>query len=225
LSDNKPLQLHFASPSRVRVKVCGITSVADALLAASLGVDAIGVVFYEPSPRCVTVDMAAAIARAVGPFVTVTGLFVDADRQAIEHVLSHVPLQLLQFHGDESARFCEQFSRPYLKAIRMRDDLDIGQAMAAYPTAAGILLDTYRQGIPGGTGEVFDWQRVPNNNKQPIILAGGLRPANVRAAIIKTNPYGVDVSGGVESSPGKKEYEKIAALMAEVHSLSANREE
>ena len=193
----------------IRVKICGITSVADAQLAVKAGVDAIGLVFYAPSPRAVSIVQAREIAASVGPFVTIVGLFVDAGEALVREVLATVALHVLQFHGDESREFCEQFQRPYMKAIRMRPELDVAQAIAEYPSAAAILLDAYRPGVPGGTGETFDWQRVPVQAARPIVLAGGLTAENVALAIQSTHVYGVDVSGGVESAPGKKDPHKI----------------
>lgn len=199
----------------IRIKICGITSIADAQIAVEAGADAIGLVFYERSARAVSIDQARAIAASVGPFVTVVGLFVDADKAFVQGVLANVALHVLQFHGDESFEYCEAFQRPYLKAIRMRPELDVQQAIDSYPSAVGILLDAYRLGVPGGTGETFDWQRVPAQASRPIVLAGGLTPENVALAIQSTRVdgidevYGVDVSGGVESSPGKKDAHKI----------------
>lgn len=194
---------------RTRIKICGITSVADAQLVQHAGADAIGLVFYAPSPRSVSIEQASAIALAVGPFVTVVGLFVDAATEFVQEVLAKVPLHVLQFHGDESLQYCESFQRPYMKAIRMRPDLDIDLAIAAYPSAVALLLDAYRPGVPGGTGETFDWQRVPSDLCRPLVLAGGLTPANVAEALATTHVYGVDVSGGVEASPGKKDINKV----------------
>ncbi|WP_189418397.1 phosphoribosylanthranilate isomerase [Cellvibrio zantedeschiae] len=193
----------------MRVKICGITSVADALVAVNAGADAIGLVFYAPSPRAVSIEQARAIAASVGPFVTVVGLFVNADESYVRQVLANVDLHVLQFHGDESREFCEQFQRPYMKAIRMRPDLDVVREISEHPRAAAILLDAYRPGVPGGTGETFDWDRVPNQSPRPIVLAGGLTAENVASAIRSTHVYGVDVSGGVESSPGKKDAHKV----------------
>lgn len=202
---------HLKSILSPRVKICGITSIEDGLLAVNAGTDAIGFVFYEPSVRYVDVDLAADIVRAVGPFVSTVGLFVNASASAVQNVLNKVPLQLLQFHGDESLEFCEQFKRPYIKAIRMRPELDVESAIKAYPSALGILLDAYQKGVPGGTGETFEWNRVPEKTegKPLIILAGGLTPENVSEAIEQTAPYAVDVSGGVEQLPGKKDHQKI----------------
>lgn len=191
-----------------RVKICGLTSVVDALAAVEAGADAIGLVFYAPSPRCVDIQSAADIALAVGPFVTTVGLFVDADKEQVEQVLAQVPLQLLQFHGDEAASYCEQFNRPYMKALRMKPGLDVDAEIKKFASAQGILLDAYRKGVPGGTGETFDWQRVPSSSAKPIVLAGGLDGGNIVAAIKATRAYGVDVSGGVELSHGVKDHQK-----------------
>jgi len=197
----------------VRVKICGITSVEDALAAVRAGADAIGLVFYQASPRAVAVAQARQIALAVGPFVTVTGLFVDAAPEFVHDILAQVPLHLLQFHGNETVDYCESFTRPYIKALRMRPELDVDAAIAGYASASGILLDAYRQGVPGGTGETFDWARVPKAASVPIVLAGGLTPANVATAIAATGVYGVDVSGGVESTPGAKDHSKLTAFI------------
>ncbi|MFV8781951.1 phosphoribosylanthranilate isomerase [Microbulbifer sp. SA54] len=208
----------------MRVKICGITSIEDALLAVDAGADALGLVFYPPSPRNVAVEQAAEIARAVSPFVVLTGLFVDAHPQQVEQVLAQVPLNLLQFHGDEAAPYCRQFHRPYIKAIRMRPELNPVEAMAAYPDARGVLLDAYRKGVPGGTGDTFDWQRVPQagaRNNRHIILAGGLTPDNVAEAVLAARPQAVDVSGGVESAPGCKDPQKVRAFIRAARSAVA----
>lgn len=199
--------------SPVRVKICGITSVDDGAVAVRAGADAIGLVFYSKSPRAVTVAQAAEIARSVGPFVTVVGLFVDAEPEFVRSVLEQVPLHVLQFHGDESEGYCQQFQRPYLKALRMKDGLNVSAEMAKFPSAVGILLDAYRPGVPGGTGETFDWQRVPANSPVPVVLAGGLNPDNIGQAVESTKVYGVDVSGGVEASPGKKDTDRMMAFV------------
>ena len=169
------------------------------------GADAIGLVFYEPSPRNVTLSQAAAIARVVGPFVTVVGLFVDAPASTIERTLDQVPLHVIQFHGGESQAECQRYGRPFIKALRMKQDFDVEQSLAQYNSSNGIILDAYRKGVPGGTGETFDWGRVPHTADVPLILAGGLNPDNVAEAVRQTGVYGVDVSGGVESSPGVKD--------------------
>ena len=197
-----------------RVKICGITSVADAEMVASKGADAIGLVFYEPSPRYVDIQAAAQIAKAVGPFVSVVGLFVDAKVDAVNQVIDKVGLNLLQFHGNEPAEYCERFALPYMKALRMRAELDVAEAAEPYSGASAILLDAYRKGIPGGTGESFDWARVPQNLNKPIVLAGGLKPSNAKQAAEQVRPYGLDVSGGVELTPGKKDPKAVTEFIA-----------
>jgi len=202
--------------SAVRSKICGITRIEDALLAAEAGADAIGLVFYAKSPRAVDVRQARAIIAALPPFVTTVGLFVDASSCELGEILDAVPLDLLQFHGDESPAFCDGFRRPYIKALRVKPGDDIAARVEAYKDAAGILLDTYVPGIPGGTGEAFDWSLVPQGLSKPIILAGGLTAENVAEAIKQVRPYAVDVSGGVEASKGIKDAEKIRAFMRAV---------
>lgn len=199
----------------VRIKICGITRIEDALAAAVLGADAIGLVFYAKSPRAVDIEKAQKIVRALPPFVTTVGLFVDAQPGFIDDVLHQVPLDLLQFHGNEPPADCERHARPYLKALRMAPDADIAEQAARYASAAGILLDAYTPGIPGGTGIVFDWSRIPPIS-QPLILAGGLNAENVRAAIEQVKPYAVDVSGGVELEKGIKDIEKIREFVRQV---------
>lgn len=200
----------------VRSKICGITRVEDALVAAEAGADAIGLVFYDRSPRAVSVQQARAIIAALPPFVTTVGLFVNASRCEIGEILDAVPLDLLQFHGDETSAQCEGHGRPYIKALRVRPGEDIAACCAEYNQASGILLDTYVPGVPGGTGEAFDWSLVPADLDKPVILAGGLTADNVRAAIAQVSPYAVDVSGGVEASKGVKDAEKIRAFIREV---------
>jgi len=197
----------------MQVKICGITRIEDALMAVDAGADALGLVFYKPSSRYIDPRAAVAIAAAIPPFVTLTGLFVDAAQSEVDQALELVPLNLLQFHGEEGARYCEQFRRPYIKALRMKDGLDVVAAMAEHPKSRGFLLDAYRPGVPGGTGETFDWDRVPQNSDRPIVLAGGLTPDNVTSAIEAARPHGVDVSGGVEQAPGLKDSQKITAFI------------
>lgn len=199
--------------SAQRVKICGITCVEDAKTALEAGADAIGLVFYPKSPRHVDIAQAAEIAACVGPFCTVVGLFVDASPALVNDVLAQVPLHVLQFHGGESDEYCAQFQRPFFKALRMKEDLDVEAAMAEFPSAVGFLLDAYRPGVPGGTGETFDWQRVPRHAQKPVVLAGGLNPDNVSKAVASTQVYGVDVSGGVEAQPGHKDSEKVRAFV------------
>ncbi|WP_137885406.1 phosphoribosylanthranilate isomerase [Pseudomonas sp. 2FE] len=202
--------------SAVRSKICGITRIEDALVAAEAGADAIGLVFYGKSPRAVSVQQAQAIIAALPPFVTTVGLFVNASRCELNEILDAVPLDLLQFHGDETPADCAGYRRPYIKALRVKPGDDIAAQAAQYSQASGILLDTYVAGVPGGTGESFDWSLVPHDLSKPIILAGGLCAENVRAAIRQVRPYAVDVSGGVEASKGIKDAEKIRAFIREV---------
>lgn len=205
-----------------RVKICGLTSVADAQAAAEQGADAIGLMFYSKSPRYIELELAAQIAQRVGPFVTLVGLFVNAEAETVKQVLRAVPLHVLQFHGDETREYCEQFQRPYVKALRVESPSDtsdaslqaIRHALAAvcdnYASASGILLDAYSKQAYGGTGEQFNWQCIPDCfATMPLILAGGLHADNVAAAIAQTKPYAVDVSSGVETSPGVKDHLKI----------------
>lgn len=205
-----------------RIKICGITRPEDALKAAELGADAIGLVFYQPSPRYVTVDQALKVVAAVPPFVSIVGLFVNSDRQELASILQQVPIDLLQFHGDESPADCEGYNHPFIKAIRMRNGVDLLEEASRYSSASGLLLDTYQSGVPGGTGEPFDWARVTEAREKglakPIILAGGLTSANVAEAISIATPYAVDVSGGVESTKGIKDGGKMAAFIEAVRS-------
>lgn len=191
---------------RVRVKICGLTSVEAAAAAAAAGADAIGLVFYPPSPRHLAdLELARDIVFAAGPLINIVGLFVNPQPQEVAKVLARVPLTLLQFHGDESEGFCLDFARPYLKALRMKPGVDVAAQAAFYQNAAGLLLDAYHPAMPGGTGEVFDWQLIPPYLPRPLILAGGLRPDNIAQAVETVRPWAVDVSGGVESSPGVKD--------------------
>jgi phosphoribosylanthranilate isomerase len=201
----------------VRIKICGITRIEDALAAAELGADAIGLVFYQRSPRRVTIEQAGEIIGALPPFITTVGLFVDAAAHEVEHVLAQLPLDLLQFHGDEPADYCEAFARPYIKALRMRPGLMLAQAAGEYATARGILLDTYVEGVPGGTGQAFTWSAVPDDVKMPIILAGGLNAVNVAEAITTVRPWAVDVSGGVETARGIKDVALMTAFVEAVN--------
>lgn len=205
-----------------RVKICGITRPEDARHAARCGADAIGLVFYPPSPRSVTLEQARQIVAALPPFVSTVGLFVDASRDEVQQVLSQVALDLLQFHGDEAPQDCEGHGRPYLKAIRMRQVTDVLAEAQRYRNAKGLLLDSYTPGVPGGTGQSFDWSRIPERLDRAVILAGGLNPDNVAAAILQTRPYAVDVSGGVERAKGIKDPEKIRAFISEVRRVDSN---
>jgi len=198
------------------IKICGITRVEDALAAAGAGADAIGLVFHAGSPRAVSIEQARAIVQALPPFVTTVGLFVDAAEETIRAVLDQVPLDLLQFHGDEPDTFCQRFARPYIKAVRVRPGDDLDALAANWPGASGILLDSYKPGVPGGTGETFDWSMIPAQRSWTLVLAGGLQSQNVRQAIDLTAPWAVDVSGGVEATKGIKDIDKINAFVHEV---------
>jgi phosphoribosylanthranilate isomerase len=200
----------------VRSKICGITRIEDALLAIAAGADALGFVFYPQSPRAVTIAQAQTIIAALPPFVTTVGLFVNARRSQLNTLLELLPLDLLQFHGDETPADCAGYQRPYIKALRVKPDDDIAQLAAPYTQASGILLDTFVPGVPGGTGAAFDWSLVPRNLPKPIILAGGLTAQNVFAAIAQVQPYAVDVSGGVEASKGIKDDAKVEAFLRAV---------
>ena len=198
---------------RTRVKICGITRVEDALIAVAQGADAIGLVFYPPSPRYVSPAQAAEIVNALPAFITVVALFVDASRTDVEAVLSQVNIDLIQFHGQETADECRQYGKSYMKAIRVKSDTNLVQYTTEYSDAKALLLDTYAEGVPGGTGQVFDWTVIPKNLSKPIVLAGGLDAENVEQAIRQVKPYAVDVSGGVEFKKGIKDAAKIAAFM------------
>lgn len=214
-----------------RTKICGLTARGDALAAAEYGADAIGLVFFERSPRCVSPAVAKEITQAVGPFVTVVGLFVDAERDYVDEVLRQVPLQVLQFHGSESPEYCEAFDRPYIKALKVSPTLDDTQSReeaiakarenilreaSRYRRAQGILLDTLSSKGEGGTGEAFNWECVPESQDIHWILAGGLDADNVNRAIQVVRPYAVDVSSGVEMSKGVKDAEKIRLFIDSV---------
>lgn len=199
-----------------RVKICGITCLADAMAAVEAGASALGFVFYAPSPRYVSAEVAADIIRQLPPFVTTVGLFVNASEADVTRVLQQTSIDLLQFHGDETESFCCSFARPYIKAFRVRPELDLTAQVALYPSARGVLLDAYRPGVPGGTGEVFDWALIPPTLAPKVILAGGLEATNVAQAIEQVVPYAVDVSGGVEAAPGRKDRARINAFMAAV---------
>jgi phosphoribosylanthranilate isomerase len=213
------------SQRRTRTKICGITRPEDGVFAATQGADAIGLVFYAPSPRCVTTEQARAVIAALPPFVTTVGLFVDAEEDAVLTILEQVPLDLLQFHGNEEEAYCRCFGRPYIKAIRMAEGVDLAEQAARYPTALALLLDSFQAGVPGGTGHAFDWARIPAGLDKPIILAGGLGPENIVAAIQRSRPYAVDVSSGVEAGKGVKDATKIIAFMRGVERADGERKQ
>ena len=199
-----------------RVKVCGITRVEDALAAVRLGAYAIGFIFWDNSARYIDPQVAHKIVKALPPFVSVVGVYVNPSSELVEETCSIAGLNLLQFHGDETPEFCGQFSLPYIKAVRTRNGIDLLQYAAQYSNSSGLLLDSYVEGIPGGTGNTFDWGLIPQNLSLPLILSGGLHAENVCAAIGKVKPWAVDVSSGVEVSKGIKDADKIAAFMTGV---------
>jgi len=199
---------------RTRVKICGFTRKEDAVYAAHLGVDAIGLVFYPPSPRHVDIETAAVIANALPAFVTVTALFVDAEASFIQEILRRVQrIDCLQFHGNEAVEACRMYDKPYIKAIRMQSATNVAALAQNYADASGLLLDAYHPQLQGGTGDGFDWELIPKDCNLPIILAGGLTPENAVTAIKTVNPYALDVSSGVESKKGIKDAEKMAAFI------------
>jgi phosphoribosylanthranilate isomerase len=200
---------------KTRVKICGITRPADAESAARAGADAIGLVFYPPSPRFVSIERAIEVRNALPPFVQSVALFVNPDAAQVAQVLGRVVPSLLQFHGEETREFCAQFGVPYLKTCRVADGVDLLEYLRAFPDASGWLLDTYVDGY-GGKGKSFDWSRVPAERDRPLVLSGGLARDNVRQAIRRVRPWGVDVSSGVESAKGIKDPAMIAAFIEEV---------
>jgi phosphoribosylanthranilate isomerase len=204
---------------KTRVKICGLTRAEDINSAVRLGADAIGLVFYGPSPRSVTIDLAEALGRLAPPFVSVVGLFVNPEASQVKEVLQRVPLDLLQFHGDETADFCQQFNRRWIKAIRVKDVGQIDHAFDQYQQASGLLVDAWDPDYYGGTGQSFNWNLIPDKRPIPLILAGGLSSDNVASAIKQVRPWAVDVSGGVEKGKGIKDVEKITDFMKEVHSV------
>ncbi|THF66859.1 phosphoribosylanthranilate isomerase [Pseudothauera nasutitermitis] len=201
--------------SRTRIKICGLTRPEDVRAAVEAGADAIGFVFYPPSPRHVDVERAAELAALLPPFVTAVGLFVNADEAYVRQVLARVPLQLLQFHGDEDESECARYGRPWIKAARMRAGVDLVEFAASHPGARGILLDAFVDGYGGG-GKVFDWSLIPHGFARPLVLSGGLAPDNVAEAVRRVRPWAVDVSSGVEAAKGIKDARLITAFIAGV---------
>lgn len=195
-----------------RIKICGITRQEDALEAARLGADAVGLVFYELSPRCVTLEQACAVVSVLPPFVTVVALFVNPSRDDVERVVSTVAIDMLQFHGDETPAFCRSFARPYLKAVRVREQVDWEALAREYSDARGLVADAFVEGMPGGTGKTFDWALLPETCALPIIVSGGLDSTIVREAV-RLRPAAVDVSSGVEVAKGIKDHAKMAAFI------------
>jgi phosphoribosylanthranilate isomerase len=199
----------------VRVKICGITSPEQALMVQQSGADALGLVIYQKSPRYVDIDQAATIRAAINDSVLAIALLVNPSEDLVNQVITQVKPDYIQFHGDETPEFCQQFNYPFIRAVRMRDGLDIDAEVAAYNAEGGFLFDAWSDDLYGGTGHSFDWSRLPTTTDYKLILAGGLTPDNVAEAIAKTEPYMVDVSGGVEASPGIKDPIKVKAFVAQ----------
>lgn len=204
---------------KIRSKICGMMRIEDALYAAKLGVDAIGLIFFAGSKRCVNIRQAQLIVRELPPFVSVVGLFVNPAAAEVKQVLSQIPLHILQFHGDETANFCKQFHRPYIKAIRVNSSVDIISAADVYADAQALLFDASVIGEYGGTGQTFDWQLLPQQLSKPWVLSGGLNPSNIVEAISQTGAQAVDVSSGVEETAGIKNREKMKDFVTKLNCL------
>ena len=206
------------SSNRIRIKLCGMTRPEDAALASALGADAIGMIFYAKSPRNVSLKAAREISRAVNPLCSVVAVVVNPSRQYMDELLKAVPIHIIQFHGDESVEFCMSFDKPFFKAVRMKEGLDLQQKRIEYAAASALLLDTYDKDSVGGTGRAFDWSVLGGTEQQKvdqadIILAGGLSPDNIEQAIAQTGVYNLDVNSGVESAPGVKDHDKMRTIM------------
>ena len=205
---------------RVRVKVCGMTRSEDVAAAAEFGVDAIGLIFHAKSPRNIGIERAQALVAGLPPFVTVTALFLDPEAELVHEVMGRARIELLQFHGLEPPEFCRSFGRPYIKAVPMGSQVDLHEYARRHHQAAALLLDSHAAGQKGGTGKSFDWSIIEKPDGLPLILAGGLKPENVATAIRLVQPYAVDVSSGVESAPGIKDRDKMAAFVHEVNNVA-----
>ena len=201
---------------RTRIKICGIRDPAHARIAAEAGADAIGLVFYPPSPRYLEPALAAGIAQGLPPYVMAVGLFVNAPAERVHSVLAEVPLDLLQFQGEEPAGFCESFGKPYVRAVRMEAGIDLLEYARRFSRAKALLLDAHVPGQPGGTGRTFDWAGIPRDLPIPLILSGGLTASNVGHAVREVQPWAVDVSSGVEASRGSKDPRKIIEFIRSV---------
>jgi len=208
--------------NRTRIKICGFTTPEQAAYAAYAGVDAIGLVFYPPSPRNVSIELAQKIVQTLPAFTTVVALFVDASKAEIKQVTSQVRIDLLQFHGNESPEACRQYSLPYMKAVRMQANTDIDALSKSYHDASALLLDAYHPQTKGGTGEKFDWDLIPKKCSLPIVLAGGLDKHNAGQAIHQVQPFALDISSGVESAKGIKDNNKVSEFLTEVYQSDRN---
>lgn len=207
---------------RTRIKICGLKDPAHARLAAEEGADAVGLVFYPPSPRNVEPAQAAAVSAALPPYVSAVGLFVDPAPEQVRDILARVHLDVLQFQGDESPDFCASFGLPWVRAVRMEEGVDLVECAKRFHGAKALLLDAHVAGIPGGTGVSFDWKAIPRHLPVPIILSGGLSPDNVARAVREVQPWAVDVSSGVESGRGTKDPRKIVEFIRSVRSEDAS---
>ncbi len=210
---------------RVRIKICGITNLEVAQAAVHAGADALGFVFYEKSPRYITLEQAHTIIQQLPPFVSKVGLFVNASAAEIRAVLDRVPIDILQFHGQESEADCQQWNKPYIKAMGVRSPEHLAAELCRYPSAAALLLDAYAEVLMGGTGQAFNWHWFPSGVRQPLILAGGLTPENVVEGILQTRPYAVDVSSGVESHRGVKDIARIQSFIKNVRTACHSKKE
>ena len=206
----------MTASARTRIKICGITRIDDARAAIAAGVDAVGLVFYPRSPRCLDIESARSIVDQLPPLVTVVGVFVNQTIEQVREIADRASLDILQLHGDETPEQCRRYGQPYIKGVRMRDDVDLTATAYAYSDCRGLLLDTYKPGTEGGTGETFSWKRIPATMIKPVILAGGLNPANVGEAIETVRPFAVDVSSGVEKTQGVKDAREIERLVKAV---------
>ena len=205
---------------RTRIKICGITRPEDAVAVALAGADAIGLNFWPSSSRAISLKQAEEICAAVPAFVSVVALAVDADQSLLE-AIARLPVDCIQFHGRESPQDCEAAAKPWIRALRVQPGMDVDAEIARYRSARSILLDAYKKGVPGGTGETFNWSLIPKQHRTRIVLAGGLTPENVAQAVCDVRPYAVDVSGGVESAPGIKDAAKITAFVRAVQSADS----
>ncbi len=216
-----PTPLPVRAAARTRVKICGLSRPEDALAACRFGADAVGLIFYPPSPRGVNIDAARRIRRALPPFITVVGVFVDPEPGFLRQAIHAVSLDVVQFHGNETPEFCAACERPYIKTVRVHEGVALGDVAARYADASALLLDSYETEKKGGTGKTFDWSLIPAEFGMPFILAGGLTPDNVASAIAAVAPFAVEGNSGVEASPGVKDHAKIDAFIREVNSGQA----